>query len=585
MALQTIPIAEFSPDMPAFNNPGSGLITNCIPRTAESYGPFPQLVDYGTALTTRCQGAYSCIDFSGNAYLFAGDSQNLWEYTAASSTPAKVSNGSNPYTIPTDERWNFALFGQRVIAADYTDSLQSFIVGSSSAFSELANGEISTLTLTAGSGYTNGTYALTVTNPGIGTGFAGTVTVSGGALTSFAITNHGKHYPQTATIAIPGGAGGGSSGAITPSIQTIAPQGRYIAVAAGFLLVGNTNDPVNGMQPQRVWWSAQNDPTNWPTPGSALGAQFQSSYNDLLGDGGWIKGVVGNLGTADGAVFMEHAIWRMMYVGPPVVFDFFPAEGVRGTEAPGSIAQLGGLVYYYGEDGVYAFDGTSSTPIGFDKVDKYIQSTLNTTYIGVMTGAIDPINKLYLLGYPSLNSSGTIDTILAFHWPTQKWSLLMVNCEILVRALTFGQDVLDTVGSVSLDTAAYNTFPMDSRVWSGGNLLMGAFDINHKLAFFNGNNMAATLDTSELQPFPGEMALVQDCRPLVDGGLPAVSFGARNRQIDPVVYNTPTTINNIGTCPQLVNGRYLRARVNIPAGSNWTHIQGIEVEAVPNGVM
>src|SRR6202034_3324489 len=78
-------------------------------------------------------------------------------------------------------------------------------------------GYISTLTLVAGSGYTNGTYALTVTNPGSGTGFAATVTVSSNTLASFNITNHGFNYPTSATIGIPAGAGGGTGGSITPT--------------------------------------------------------------------------------------------------------------------------------------------------------------------------------------------------------------------------------------------------------------------------------------------------------------------------------------------------------------------------------
>lgn len=586
-----IPISEFSPDMPALDNPGSGNIMNCIPRTDKSYGPFQQMQDYGGALTTQCQGAYSCIDSSANVYVFAGDSQNLWEYTAASTTPSKVSNGTNPYTIGSEERWNFSLFGQRVVATDFNDPIQSFVLGTSSTFAPLANGSITTLTLVPGSGYTNGTYALTVSNAGIGTGFAGTVTVSGGTLSSFAITNMGKNYPQTATIAIPAGAGAGSLGSITPTIQTIAPQARYSAVVKGFLCVANTTDPVNGAEPQRVWWSAQNDPTDWPTPGTATAAQFQSSFNDLFGEGGWIKGIVGGLGTSDGAVFQQHMIWSMVYVGPPVVFDFFPVEGVRGTEAPASIAQLGGIVYYYGEDGVYAFDGTNSIPIGFEKVDKYIQATLNSTYISNMIGAIDPINKLYLLAYPSINSgAGTADTILAYHWPTKKWALIQQNCEFIFRALTFGNNVLDTVGSVSLDTASYNMFQMDSGVWQGDAVIMAGFDTNHKLAYFNGGTMAAVLDTTETEPTPGQLTLINGngIRPLVDGSIPSVAFGVRNRQQDPVIFNTATPINFLGECPQMVNGRFLRAEITIPANTSWTHCQGLSIAddgIVANGRM
>lgn len=586
MPLTSIPIAEYTPDMPALDNPGSGNIVNCIPRTHKSYGPFPSLQAYGDALTGTCLGAYSCIDSSGNPYVFAGDVNDLYDYTSASTTPNVISNGTHPYAVASDDLWQFVLFGQRVCAADGEAPIQSYVLGSSSIFADLSNGAINSLTLTPGSGYTNGTYALAVSGAGGGTGFAGTVTVSGGLLSSYAISNHGKGYSQTATIAIPGGAGAGSAGAIAPSIDTIAPIAHYLAVVKGFLVTARTTDGVSGVQPQRVWWSGLNDPTNWPTPGTATAAEFQSSYNDLFGEGGWVTGVVGNLGTADGAVFMEHAIWRMVYAGPPEVFDFFPVEGVRGTQAPGSIAQLGGIVYYLGEDGFYAFDGTNSIPIGFEKVDKTFFADLDATYLSRVRGAIDPINKLYLCAYPSINNTGgNPDKLLAYHWPTQKWALIEQACETLFRSLTFGNSVLDTVGSVSLDSDAYNMFPMDSRVWLGGITTMAAFDTSHKLSYFNGANMAATIDTSETQPYPGEMTFIQDCRPLVDGGIPSVAFGYRNRLVDMVTFNNPVPLNFIGTCPQTVNGRYIRGEITIPAGSDWTHIQGLEAEGIPNGAM
>lgn len=584
MPLATIPIAEYTPDQPSLNNPGSDSIINCIPRSSTSYGPFPSLQIYGSALSARAQGAYTCIDASGNPNTFAGDATKLYRYTAASTTADDVSNGT--YTISTDEKWNLTLFGQRVIATDFSDAMQSFILGTSIDFSDLANGGITSLTLVAGSGYTNGVFALTVTGPGSGTGFAGTVTVSGGVLSSFTITNTGHGYPSTATIAIPAGAGAGVSGSITPTIAYIAPKARYIGVVKGFLVAGNTNDSVSGNQPQRVWWCGLNDPTNWPTPGTATAAQFQSSYNDLFGDSGWIKGIVGNLGTADGAVFMEHAIWRMVYVGPPVVFNFFQAEGVRGTEAPGSIAQLGGTAFYFGEDGFYSFDGTSSLPIGFNKVDKTVLADLDPSYISRMTGAIDPINKLYLCAYAGAgNIGGNPNRLLAYHWPTGKWSLINQNAELILRSLTFGNNVLDVVGAVSLETASYNLFPMDSSVWIGGQTLMAAFDTTHKLSYFNGDNMEAVIDTTEEEPVPGQLTFVQNCRPQVDGGVPTVAFGVRNRQVDPVVFNNAVALNSTGTCPQTVNGRYIRGQITIPAGSDWTHAQGLQVEGIPNGVM
>lgn len=75
-----------------------------------------------------------------------------------------------------------------------------------------------TLTLVAGSGYTNGTYTWTATGGGCSTEPVGTVTVAGAVLTSATIgaTTQGVGCTSTPTIPIPGGAGAGSGGSITP---------------------------------------------------------------------------------------------------------------------------------------------------------------------------------------------------------------------------------------------------------------------------------------------------------------------------------------------------------------------------------
>ncbi len=359
-------------------------------------------------------------------------------------------------------------------------------------------------------------------------------------------------------------------------LSSAAPKARYCAVVKGFLAVGNTYDSVNGNQAQRVWWSAAGDPTNWPTPGTASAAEYQSSYTDLFGPGGWVQGIVGNLGYADGAVFQEHAVWRMNYAGPPDVFEFLPAENIRGTPAPGSIVQAGNLVYYLGEDGFYAFDGMLSRPIGADRFDKYFFSDLDQFNINRVIGTVDPINRNILWAYPGAgNVNGTPNHILCYNWIYDRATILDLSTECIARILSIGYtlDGLDNTG-FNLDTLPAS---LDSRVWTGGSLLLGLFDTNHKLNFMTGSNLAPTVTTAEKEVAPGMRLRVSNARPLVDGGIPSVSIGHRERLQDSVAYTSPSALNSMGTCPTRTSGRYLRAQITLPAGSSFTHIQGVEV--------
>lgn len=505
------PAASYAPDMPNYHDDSSDNIMNVIPRTPKSYGPLSSPAAFSAAaLNARCQGAYFGVDSAGNVNGFAGDATNLYQMTAANSTSwSVVSKSAGAYGLAANEQWTFGLYGQYVVATDFTDNVQGFLLGTDSKFSDL----------------------ITTANP---------------------------------------------------------PKAKYLGTVKSFLVLGNTSDPVYGAQPQRVWWSRNGNPRNFDDPTSATATQFETSYQDLLGNNGEIHGVIGNLGTADGAIFMEHAIWRMVFSGSPDVFQFFLAEGVRGTEAPGSIAQLGAFVYYLGEDGFYVFDGTNSKPIGVNRVDKTFFADLDQQYLGSISSAIDPINKLYIIGYPGAGHLGAnCNKMLLYNWAIDRWSAAIpipAGFEFIMRGLSFGYtlDQLYTILNYSFDTLPY---PLDSRVWTGGSLLLGLFDTAHKLNFFTGTALAATIDSSEQQPNPAGLTRIFNTRPIVDGtATPSVAVGVRNRQADTVNLSAAVPMNSIGSAPQRAVGRYVRTETTIPAMSTWTHFSGVEVEGVPAGV-
>lgn len=361
-----------------------------------------------------------------------------------------------------------------------------------------------------------------------------------------------------------------------------APKARYAAGVKNWLMVANTSDNVSGAAPWRVWWAALNDPTNWPTPGSAAAAQFQSDYNDTVGEGGWIQGLVGNLGTADVGVFFEHAIWRGVYVGPPAVFDFAQAQGARGTPAPDSIVQLGGTVYYLGEDGFYSFDGTSTVPIGYEKVDKTFFADLDQAYLFRIVGAADPINKMILWIYPGAgNNQGNPNRLLVYHWVSQHWSIADIDCEFIARSMTFGYSLegLNSTG-YNLDTLPYS---LDSRIWTGGALALAGVDLKHFFGYFSGPNLAPTVDTREIQPFLGQRTFYRNTRPLVDGGSPSVAIGFRELQQSAKMFTSATAVNSLGWSPQRGSSRYVTGRITLPANSSFTHISGLEIDCDPAG--
>lgn len=377
------------------------------------------------------------------------------------------------------------------------------------------------------------------------------------------------------------------------------PKGRYAAVVKNaFVVLGNTFDPVNGNMPQRIWWSAAGNAKEggWPELGTDAAAQVQSGAVDLLGPGGWVQGFAADLINADAIIFMEQGVRRMTYAGPPDIFTFLPVENAKGTPCPYSIVVNGGIAYYWGQDGIYAFDGGASVPIGFGKVDMFLYGDgalvgdVDPNNLARVVGAADPLNKLIWWAYPSTQASnGNPDRLLIYNWQLDRFTLAAVTCETILRMLSIGYtlDELETV--LGYPTLESIPAPLDWRGWTGGILQLSLFDTDHTMTVMTGPALQATIETSEMQPIPGRRTMVRSSRPLVDitapGTViaPTVSIGHRERLQDSVTYAQAVPLNSMGACPARTSGRYIRGTTVIPAGGGWLNFSGIEIEAGAQG--
>lgn len=361
-------------------------------------------------------------------------------------------------------------------------------------------------------------------------------------------------------------------------LDSSAPKGTHVAwIEPGFLMVGNLSTAANG-----VHWSGIQDPTEWPTLATAAAAAVQSGANTGLG-GGHVQALLGAVGGAQGAIFMDTAIYRIEYVGPPDIFAFREIERARGTPAPNGVLNIGPMALYPGEDGFYAFDGSRSMAIGANKVDKTFYSDLDQNNFHRIYAAADPINKLAFWAYPNSSASnGNPNRLLAYNWETGWWSRSTDHaCELIFRSLSQSTslDELDALG-YNLDTLP---FSLDSRVWTGGRLILSAFNTSHNLANFAGSAVAATVDTAEIDGTEGNRVFVSGIRPLVDGGTVTCAVGYRDQFSSSVTYDTATSVGRDGFAPQRRSARNQRARISIASGGSWSHLWGCEARLRQEG--
>lgn len=475
-------------DQPDLLNGDLEEAENCIPFI-QSYGPFPEPVAYSTAAADVVRGAYSTKDLSNNVYTFAGTTGKLYR---ESSTAMNDISRTASYTSATDfTGWEFETFGNTVVAANGTDALQVFTMGSSSQFLDM-------------------------------------------------------------------------------SASSSAPVASHLAVVRDFLFTGGQPNNKN-----RVQWSRINNPLRF-----GVSQRYQSDYQDLPGTDQTIQRVTGG---DFAAILTNSSVWRATYVGSPLVFRFDEVARNVGCYASGSAARFQNMTFFLSPSGMYVFDGQSCNPIGAEQVDATIVAELNTAYLNRVSSTIDPVNKLYLMAYPSTASpDGTPDRIVIYSWVSQRWAFVSQNLEFLFNHMTGGY-TLEGLGAFgALDDLA---FSLDSTVWQGGLSALSCINTDHKIARFTGSAKMATFVTGEAELVTDARAFVRSLRPLVQGSSAttiAASVGGRDRLIDSVSWTSASTMNLTGTCPVRSNARYHRLKLEVSGG--FERVMGSEVEWTKEGV-
>lgn len=158
--------------------------------------------------------------------------------------------------------------------------------------------------------------------------------------------------------------------------STAKPKFRHIGVIGNFLIGGHT-----GTSPNTIQWSSIGN--------SALMDQDADTQSDsqTIPQISRVTGIVS--GVEYGLVFAPEGIFRITYVGSPIVFDISPLETTRGTAIPGSIVSVGRKTFFWSTEGIYVTDGTQVMPVGHNKVDRWLLDQLDNNNAHRVFAGID----------------------------------------------------------------------------------------------------------------------------------------------------------------------------------------------------
>jgi len=346
------------------------------------------------------------------------------------------------------------------------------------------------------------------------------------------------------------------------------PQARYISVVNRFLVLSG----LGSSTPYRIHWSGYNDTTRW-TVGINL-----SDFQDIP-DGGIVRTVADG---ETGIVTQDSAIRRITYEpGTKTVFRFDRISEDKGILAPLSMVRAGDRVFYIGNDGFQMIvPGGYPQPIGKEKVSATFLADLDTSALQYCIGAADPRASRVYWSYRSASDSTTgFNKIICYDYALERWSIISTAGEYLATMAAPGTTLenLDSINS-SIDAL---TFSLDD-VSTGALSRLGAVNTAHKLGFYSGSNVEATLVTAS-RGGDGRRIRVRSLRPITDATSVFASVSKRETQHAAEVYSTESAMTSYGVCPQNVSTRFARGKARIPAGTSWTFASGLEPEVSIEG--
>ena len=349
------------------------------------------------------------------------------------------------------------------------------------------------------------------------------------------------------------------------------PTFRVSGVVRDFLITGNQSTNQN-----RIQWSGINDIATWE-----LGSK-QSDLQDLPGSGGQIVHITSG---EIGYVFRQNQIIRMDYVGGATVFRLSVISPNRGAVLGRTVCQDNRRVFFYADDGFFEINGDQVISIGAEKVNRFFDVDLNKAFSDRICAAVDPFNQLALWLYPSAsntaNTTGICDKVIIYNYATQKWSTADASASTIFSQFV-GAYTVELMDIISENLDSIN-IALDTDFWSGGQLYLGAIDSDFKAAIFSGTENQGTIETRELELFPGHRSSITNVRPIVDA-TSTVTIKSRERLADTATESSSSTMVSSGDNPVRQSGRYFKIKVTTPSGSVWSHAQGVDINATKIGL-
>ena len=580
-----IQFGQLQADLPSYENTGSIQVDNVIPLQV-GYKSFPSFTALSSnALTNNATGLFSSIGDDGTIN-YAGDQGKLYRMSGLAFSDISKSGGYfSKTTEGSRDFWSFTQFGDNIIATNGTDPIQKINEKTDTLFSNL-------VTFTA-------KYLGVVRDfvfSGYVTEYEAKKDFNSNAISSNAITISSHGYLTGDTVVYDRNGNTALTNLVDKATYYVvkidansiklATTNLNAVTTVVIVLTATAGSETHKLEKsiiynQRIKWSALNDSSDWTPSGDT-----QSGYQEIVGSHGSVMAIVS--GESYAVIFMERAIYRMDYVGTPLIFQFSKVADNIGAFIPKSIVSFGSDIFFLAQDGFYKLSGGDTlTPIGNGKVDNFFYSDLSSDIDGV-SSAIDPNNSIAVWSYRGAGAEGTNDInnkLLIYNYSVDKWA---TGSGLDVQFISSGsQEAFDTLEKLDV-LGDLDSLPktLDSYYYSSGVYGLAGFNSEKKFGKFLGGSLPATIDTTEFQGAKNSRSAITNVRPIVDAKTSSsvtvtVTPITRNTQTESIAVGSPVSIQSNGDCPMRSSSRYHRLRVKTTG--NFLTMSGVDVTAKPTG--
>ncbi len=565
-----IPWGQWKPDVADYQGDSTKNILNVLPR-GDGYGPMPSFAEFVAALPAACRGGFYALKSDGSVAIFAGTVDRLYllnnsDFTwipvskvaavtsISNASPGVVTYTSHPFAANDPVVFSTSGSLPTGLTAGTVYYVKTVLTANTFTVSATAGGAAIN-TSSAGSG----THSVTSTYTAVSSDAQWQFAQTGNLIWATQENTPLQVYDLSSSSAFANSAG-------SP------PQAAYVSVVGRFLVLSGLLST-----PYRIQWSGLN---SFNASDSWTSGVNSSDYQDLP-DGGIVRGVAGG---EFGTIFQDQAIRRMSYIpGSPLVFQIERVSQDKGLYAPYSIIRAGERIFFYAGQGFQVIaPGGLPEQIGRERVDRTFALDLDKSNLQLFVGAADPRSTKVYWAYKSTNGLwGLYDKVIGYDYALDRWFRIETAGEYLL-GISQGGLTLENLDSISSSIDAL-TSTLDSSA-TAVQPEISQFNSSHKLGFFRGKALEATIESSE-QGTDGNRIMIRGFRPVTDATTFYGSVSYRGTLADTATSTSEVGRNaRTGRCDLMKSTRYSRFKVRIPANEDWTYSAGVEPDVTTEGM-